>query len=220
MERYLATLPSDFGQDDGKEYAPQGLPTRSTYVRISSESSSRYAGSRNVFVGTAGRTLKNSIIYELISDVILQRYARMVATEEVLSRDFEVRSKVTNRSDGGSSYLLFSLHADPSHIDSVTDNILGRIKSLATNGIEEDDFRCAVQHLEERHAKNLHDNGFMTEALQAFFLKNEDRTKDYLSILKSITLDETNEALRDLVGHNVLVQVKVVSEGLSEDPIR
>lgn len=186
-------------------------------MRVTSEGSSRDAGSTNVFVGTAKRTLKNAIIYELISDVILRRYSRMVATEEVLSRDFGVRSSVTDWSPGGSSYVTFSLHADPSHIDSVTDNIIGRIKSLAVNGIEEDDFRGAVQHLEETHAKDLRDNGFMTEALQAFFLKNEDRTKDYLSILKSITRDETNEALRDLVNHNVLVQVKVVSQGLPEE---
>lgn len=217
VERYLASLPSDFGAEREKGYVPQGFPTRSTYMRVTSEGSSRDAGSTNVFVGTAKRTLKNAIIYELISDVILRRYSRMVATEEVLSRDFGVRSSVTDWSPGGSSYVTFSLHADPSHIDSVTDNIIGRIKSLAVNGIEEDDFRGAVQHLEETHAKDLRDNGFMTEALQAFFLKNEDRTKDYLSILKSITRDETNEALRDLVNHNVLVQVKVVSQGLPEE---
>ena len=216
VETYLGGLPSDFEKPAPKGYTPLGFPRRSRYIRIPLARPYPFAAATNILFGTEQRSLKSLIIYDLLTDVFHQRYSKAVRNEDRSTKDFDIRPYLMVAEGVHGSYISYTVHTDPMNVDRLTDDVLVRIKSLAASGVEEGEFRLAVRNLEERHQRELHQNAFWLEALGDYYIAGEELVDDYLPTLETITREEVTDALRRLLDHNVLVQIKAVSEGLAQ----
>lgn len=215
IEKYIATLPSDYDKSPAPGYVPTGLPGKSSTTRVLSERSYPFGASVNLFVGNAERTPKNLLIYELISDILYQRYVHAKRTQETAPGDFALSYDIFPLPSQGSSYLSVAFHTDPSQVEALSEHVVGRIRKLALDGVEAVELNNAKAHVGERHNKGLSDNGYRINLMESLFVDNEELTEHFDEILGSISMEELDAALKSLIDHDVLLRVSVISNGSS-----
>ena len=216
VERYLGNLPSDFEAPEEADYKPLGLPSRSRYIDIALDRPYPFAAATNILVGDEERTPESIVLYDLLADIFHQRYTRTVRNEDPTSEYFEIRPNLMRVPGASGSFISYTLRTDPGNVDRLADDILIRIKSLAASGVEEGEFRNALQNIEDNHNKDLRKNSYWLDGLESYFMGGEDLIETRIPALRKAAKEKATEALRRLVDHNILIQIKAVSEGLPQ----
>lgn len=161
--------------------------------------------------------LKTMLTAQMAGDILSQIYFNKIREESQCAYSAGSRSYLTSFNNGYATNI-FTIMAPvkPEFADSVSHMMVNILNDCALNGVEKDKLALVKENFSKTFAINMKDNNFTIEALKSYYISGLDIVTDYEKVLNSITLEDIQNYLRDVVSKYNCSSVVMTPEGVEQ----
>ena len=210
LEKYLASLPGKAEEGDFVKVPMEfnkGVSENIFQRAMQNPKASVF----NVVAGQVERTHKNQLLMTMLDQILDIVYTEKVREEEGGTYGVYAGGSIS-RYPEGQTILQIMFDTDPERMEHLNEIVLNELKEIAENGPREGDFAKVKEYLNKSHDESLKENGYWLSTLNHKYFYGEDTHTEYLKTVNSITPNEIQAFVADLLNQGNLKTVVMIPE--------
>lgn len=210
IEQYLASLP---GQHQKGEFTqvPMNVVEGSTQNIFQRAMQNPKASVINVISSQTDRSLRNQIRMTMLEQILSIVYTEKVREEEGGTYGVYAGGAIS-RYPEGQTILQIMFDTDPERMDHLNKIVLNELLVMATEGPREGDFVKVKEYLNKSYDEGLKENGYWLNVLNNRYFYGEDNHTNYLETVNSITKQEIQSFIDELMKQGDLKTVVMMPQ--------
>jgi zinc protease len=190
-------------KDNGVDY-----PKKDTYNHFAREMKTPKTTIFIDFHGDIKYSHENSVILDMIAELLDKRYTDVIREEEGGSYGVSVRGNV-DKFPREEYNMTVIFDTDPAKSDKLKEIVYKEIQDLFKKGIKDDDLKEAKENFIKENQESLRRNGFWLYAIQHHYNYNENivSPEAYESLINSITKEKVEKFAKKYFAKPAKVEV-------------
>jgi zinc protease len=207
IESYLASIKDidrkDNWVDNGVDY-----PEKDTYNIFQREMETPKTSINIDFHGDIDYSRENSVMMDLVAELLNKRYLEVIREEEGGSYGVGVRAGV-DKFPREEYNLLIRFDTDPVKAEKLKGMVYDEVQNLFNVGVQEDELNEAKKNFIKERQENLRKNGYWLNAIIHEFTYGEKQLslEDYESMINSITKEHVEKFAKQYLSAPAKIEV-------------
>lgn len=214
VERYIGGLPALHRNDPYLVSQADRINISNTEKHITIPMDNPIALVVDVFVHDGKRTLEDELKMTFLHENLTQHYHESIREDEGGTYGVHVNGDINKYPEGETSILIM-FQTNPESAARLNDKVKSELQQMVASGLNEDFFNKTMLNLEKKYEERLHENSYWMSQLTSLYFHGEDRHSNYLETLRSITLEDVNEYLRQLMSNYRYLELVAKGEATS-----
>lgn len=206
IEQYLATLPSSKRIEKANEANATQVRTGNYENVFHRELEVPKSSVINLFSAQMDYSLENLTVMATLKQILDIVYTEKVRQDEGGTYGVQIFGFIGSFPEGQTLLQTF-FETEPDKREHLNTIIRNELKSIATSGPREEDFRKTIDNLRKRFDEQLQENTYWLGTLNHYYYKNFDPHTKYLEILESLTPQKIQTFTKSLLDQGNSIEV-------------
>ncbi len=207
---WLGSLPTN---DNRRSYTPRDFynPEGVIEKTFARQMTTHKASNAVVYSGRGEYSLRNSLTLTILKDLLNMRYLETIREDEGGTYGVRCRSSFSGAVEQEFT-LSMTFDTDPALVDRLLPMIEKEVRTIATDGPVEIDFRKVKETLVKERKERFQDDGFWLSLMTNKVMWNLDSYTDYESTVESITMDDVQQMAERILSTGNRVTISMMPE--------
>lgn len=219
--KYIASLPSTNSKEPDRSAEKNRMNGENTTKHFFIKADTPTAVVVDIHTGMGEYNLREVLKMTILSEVLDQQFFKSIREEEGGTYGVSTQGHVSAQPEGERALMVF-FQTDPESTEKLNTKIKSELEKIAKGEIDITEyFNKTILNKEKQHAQNLEENGYWMDVMINKYYHDRDHHTTYLDTLKSITIEEVEAYLGDVLKSGAYLEMiakteKTAAEGHAE----
>ncbi len=205
VEKYLGSLPKSKKElrwhNDGVSF-PEGVVENRFSVNMQMPKTTVVY----IHTGQIPYTLKNSLMFDILSQVLDIRYTQSIREEKGGTYGVQIDGQV-DFTPYENYMLLINFDTDPAMADELVEIVELEIHNIAENGVKADDLAKIKEYFAKKYPDDIRQNSYWNNAIGELHVSGHDFVSGYMDIVNSITGEDIQKLAQQIIADNNIIKL-------------